>query len=114
MDSILELVLQFGLLAGVAGLVMVLVNVLKRFGAVQDGTADKWAAGLNLAFFTALVVLRVFWPDVSLLVVDELAAQVTTIIMFVAGLVFQIVGSGRWYEASRGTVLGYSFPGDEK
>ena len=71
MDFLNELLVLFGGLAGFAAMISLIVNVLKRFGVVTDGTADLWVKYLNLA---GLVIVGVLWlvvPD-TIPVIDQI------------------------------------------
>jgi len=93
LNIIVTIVLGFASLVGVSQLVAALVNLLKAIGLVKDGTADKWAAGFNLAAFIALVLLGVFRADLALELLDGYAGQIAMILLFILGFITQITGS---------------------
>lgn len=99
MDIILKISLGFASLAGVSGLVAVLVQVLKLAGVVKDDTAGKWAAGFNLVAFLVLVYFGVFQPQIALEVIDGYAAQIGVVALFVLGFVTQMTVSKPTYNA---------------
>lgn len=110
LESIVSLAVGFASLAGVAGLITALVNLLKHFGIVADGSAEKWYAGLSLAAFAGIVLVGVFRPDVSLSELDGIAAQITILVLFVGGLLAQLGLGKAWHAFLRGTpVIGKSF-----
>ena len=85
-----SMIQQFGALAGVAALITIIVNVLKQFGVVKDGTAQNWVAGLNLAGLAALISLRVFMPDVDIAALDSQAAQIAVLLAVVAAYISEM------------------------
>lgn len=90
---VVKIALGFASLIGVSQLTAALVNLLKVFGLVKDGTADKWAAGFNLAFFVALCLFGVFMPGLALEILDGYAGQIAMVILFILGFIVQITGS---------------------
>jgi hypothetical protein len=93
LNIVVKIVLGFASLVGVSQLVAVIVNLLKVIGLVKDGTADKWAAGLNLAFFIALCAFGVFVPGLALEILDGYAGQIAMVLLFILGFIVQITGS---------------------
>jgi hypothetical protein len=98
LNAILVIVVGFAALAGVSKLTAAIVSLLKYTGVILDGTSAKWTAALNLVFFIALVVFRVFQPDVTLEILDGYAGQIAQIAIFVLGFVMQITGSKPTYD----------------
>jgi len=98
LNAVLIIVVGFAALIGVSKLTAALVSLLKYTGIVQDGTSDKWTAGLNLVFFIGLVVFRVFQPDITLEILDGYAGQIAQIAVFVLGFFTQMTGSKPAYE----------------
>jgi len=93
LNIVVTIVLGFASLIGISKLVAALVNILKLVGLVRDGAANKWAAGLNLVAFIALVAFGVFRPDLAMSILDGYAGQIAMVILFVLGFVVQITGS---------------------
>lgn len=89
-EQIFGLVLSFGSLVGVAAVITVVINTLKHFGVVQDGTAQNWSAGLNLGALAILIALRIFRPDISLAFLDETAGRVAEVGLVILGYVMQL------------------------
>lgn len=71
MEFLNELVALFATLAGFGAFIALVVNILKKFGIVNDGNADLWAKGLNLAGLVVVGVLFLAVPD-ALPVVDKI------------------------------------------
>ena len=106
-----ELIVQFAALAGVAALVAALVNILKTFGVVKDGDAQKWSAGFSLAAFVAFVALRLFKPEVNIDGLDTLAASISELALYILGFLVQIglpAQVHRWLSDGEVPVIGYS------
>jgi len=78
---------QLGALAGWAALVAVLINIGKLAGLVKDGQAGKYNLFLNLGGLVALTILKVFAPDVDILVLDSFAAQIAQVLVSILALV---------------------------
>ena len=94
----LRIALGFAALAGVSKLVPVIVQCFKVLGLAQDGSASRWAAGLNLLSFIALVLFGVFQPQLAIAVLDGYAGQIAEVLLFVLGLVMQLTGSKPSYD----------------
>jgi hypothetical protein len=75
---------------GVAALVAILIDLLKRFGLVQDGDAPKWSAALNLIALIALVAMRYIAPQFSVEFLDEQAGAVAQIAVVILSFVVQL------------------------
>lgn len=93
LNVMVTIILGFAVLVGVSKLIAALVNILKLLHIVKDDTAGKWAAGLNLVAFIALVAFGVFRPDLAMSILDGYAGQIAMIILFVLGFITQITGS---------------------
>lgn len=89
LEMLVSLTVQFAALAGVAGLIAAVINILKVFGVVKDGQADQWKAGLSLGAFAILALVGVFKPDLTAVILDARAAQVATILIFISGFLVQ-------------------------
>lgn len=91
LDNILVIVAQFATLVGISALITALVNLGFRFGWISDETASQATAVLNLVAFVILAVVGIFRPDLSLSFLDETAARIAAIALFVLGLLTQMV-----------------------
>jgi uncharacterized membrane protein YqaE (UPF0057 family) len=92
---ILGILVQFAQLAGVSSLLAAVVNVAKYFGAVADGQAGRWYAGLSLLGMGLLVYFRLFVPTLGVEFLDVQAGVIANILLVVLGYVMQLrVGSG--------------------
>jgi hypothetical protein len=114
-NIVVMIMLGFASLIGVSKLIAALINLLKTIGVVKDGTSAKWAAGLNLTAFIALVLLGVFRPDLTMELLDGYAGQIAAILLFVLGFISQIVGSQSAHVAlsnARVPLIGKSYSRD--
>jgi len=110
-DQILELIKQWGSLAGIAACIAILINVFKELGWVKDGKAQAWSVVLNMAAMGAMIGLKVFLPEASIPAVDEKLKFVAEAIAVILGLVLQLGVSKASYEkALKGApLIGKSF-----
>jgi len=108
-----EIVLLVGSLLGFAALVSIIVNVLKYFGVVKDGTSDKWVAGFNLVAVIALYVTRLFIPDFDPVPIDTILGEVAVVAGYLFTFVVMIFGSKFTYENLKHLpVVGKTFSDD--
>ncbi len=109
MDSLLA---QYASLVGVAALIALLINVLKWFGVVTDGTAQTWSAGLNLLFLIGLFAVNLFAPEVDIAGLDARLAQLVEFAAVVWGYLLQLFGSKLAHELMKGVpIIGKSYSG---
>lgn len=78
----------FVTLGGVAALVAVVINILKVFGIVKDGTAGNWSLVLNGVAFVVMVALGMF-AKITPEQFDAVAQQVATILIALLALLTQ-------------------------
>jgi hypothetical protein len=90
LDAILKVAVQFATLAGVAAFVAMLINFMKVVKLVKDGDAGMWSGILNLAALIILIAVKIFKPDVDVLIIDKYAQVVTSIGLILLGYVLQI------------------------
>lgn len=104
-----NILLEVGALVGFAALVSLVVNVLKVFGVVKDGTADKWVAGINLVGVLALYVTRLFLPDFDPAPIDSNLKEIATVGAYLLSYITMLLGSKLTYVAVKGLpVIGKS------
>ena len=90
LNDLVQLVIGFGSMVGVAALVSILIDLFKRFGLVKDGDAPRWSAALNLIALIALVSARYFAPQFSVEFLDEQAGAVAQIAAVILSFVVQL------------------------
>lgn len=94
-------------LAGVAALVTVLVNILKRLGVITDGQAPTASLLLNLVGFGLFVVASVAGIDVG--GIDIVLGSIAALLEALLGLIGQIGLSRAFHVGLRGApLIGYS------
>ena len=97
-------------LAGLGGVISILVNLLKMSGVVKPGTSDQWFAGINFAVFTGVAVVYILQYPVNWGQVDEWLRLLAGLL----GLLVQMLGGRLTYEVLRGTpVIGYTFQSED-
>lgn len=103
LEDILRL---FAGLAGLGGLISVLVNLLKAIGLVKDGTSEQWVQGFNLVAFIAVAVVYFMKVQVDWAQIDGWLEVLATFL----GFVVQLFGSKVTYAVTRGApVIGFSY-----
>jgi hypothetical protein len=95
LEAVLAVIVQFATLAGVGAVIAALVNVLKTFGVVQDGTAGRWFAGLNLVAIAGLIYIKLFQPQIAIDFIDAQAAVLAQILLAILGYIVQL-GTGKY------------------
>jgi len=91
-----ELTVVLGIAGGMVGLwavISLIVNVLKVIGVVDDGTAGKWSAVLNLAALAGIAYLYASDPAFNF---PQLDAQLQVIVQFgalILGYVVNVIGT---------------------
>ena len=110
-----SLLTQWMGLAGIAALIAVVINVLKLAGVVKDGSAQTWSAGLNLAGMAALLLLKIFRPEIDLSGIDQQAAALAEVAMVVLGYLTQLLSAKLAHLAvKRVPLIGASFSAGEE
>ncbi len=105
-DSVLAILAGLG---GLGTLVSMLVNILKSFGVVHDGSSDKWIQGINLGAFVAVSLVLFFNVPVDWGTVDAVIMFLVTLL----GFVVQLFGSKFSYQVTRGIpLIGFSYNTD--
>ena len=101
-----EIFRLFAGLAGLGGLISVLVNLLKAIGLVKDGTSEQWVQGFNLIALIAVAVVYFMKVQVDWAQIDGWLEVLATFI----GFVVQLFGSKVTYAVTRGApVIGFSY-----
>ena len=80
------LITQFEMLAGFAAIVAALVNILKVFGVVKEGTAPKWSLGLSTVGLVVFIALKLFKPDLDVPGLDGALKEVAEILAYALGI----------------------------
>jgi hypothetical protein len=107
--DLLTLLAQFLALAGVGGLVSLLINVGKWIGWVKDGTAQSWSTIMNLVLFVGFVILKMFMP-IQLGTLNDKLLVLVPIFESVFAAIIQLLGSKLGHLALKGVpVIGSSY-----
>jgi len=78
-------------LVGVPALWSLLIEVLKYAGVVNDGTAGKWSAALNLITLLVVAAVTQFYPQVDVSRVDQQIVEVVKFCALIFGYMAQIL-----------------------
>ena len=97
-----QVLVEFGELVGFAALASLLINVLKVFGVVKDGTAAKRVAGLNLAGVLTLLVAKQFFPELQIQPIDNMLGEIAVVGSYILSYVLMLLGSKLTYVATKG------------
>jgi hypothetical protein len=90
LDNILKIVEG---LVGTFALIALLINVLKWAGVVNDGTAGKWSAALNLVVLITVTVVFKLYPSFDFGSLDAQIAEFAKVAGIVFAYIIQLVGS---------------------
>lgn len=104
LDNILAIM---GGLAGLGALSSMLINVLKKFGAIQDGESEKWFGAINIVAFITIAVFYFIEFPVDWGSVDGWLQILASLL----GLVLQTFSGRVTYGVMRGRapLLGFHF-----
>jgi hypothetical protein len=82
----MELITQFELLAGFAAITAALVNALKVFGVVKDGTAPQWSLAISTLGLVTFISLKLFKPDINIPGLDAGLSEAAEIFTYALGV----------------------------
>lgn len=83
----------FGVLVGVPFVIALVIDILKQFGVVDDGTAGKWSAVLNLIAILGLAVLLGFVPDLDVVSIDAKILELAKAVAIIVTYLIQLFGT---------------------
>lgn len=107
MDQVTQIWLS---LVGFGMFISFLVGVLKYFGVVKDGTAEKWVAGFNLIGLIFVFIAINFLPQLNLPQIDQNVMSFVGILNVIWSYVLTLFGSKLAYWVARGVpVVGKSY-----
>ena len=89
----------FGLLLGMPFLISLIIDVLKQLKIVDDGTAAKWSAGLNLLAIAGLAIAMKFYPDFDYVSIDAYIYQLGQAIAVIVMFILQVVSTAKAHRA---------------
>jgi hypothetical protein len=112
MNFLLAILIWFGGNGTIAALIALLVDVMKRFGWIADGSAGKWANAMNLAGLVGFSIFFFLNPSVPFGAMDEQMRLVLQIVEIVLGYVLQLFVSPAVHVqgVAQKVVPFYSFP----
>lgn len=107
-DIISGILEQLFSLAGLGGLISVILDLLKRFGVVKDGKAPVWNAVVSLVLALFMLVAPEVGLNVDWTVIDSSAQIFTQILQAVLGFI-GLFGSAKFtHYVFRDSPVGYS------
>lgn len=80
-------------LVGFPALWALVIDVLKHFGIVDDGTSGKWSGIFNLVSFTVVAIALNFFPQFDLKGFDIQLAEIVKLVGYIIGLLFELFGT---------------------
>jgi len=89
----------FGVLVGLPFVISFIIDVLKQLKVVDDGTAAKWSAGLNLFAIIGLAIAMKFFPDFDYASLDAYIYQIGQAIAVIVMFILQLVSTARAHRA---------------
>lgn len=98
---LLEVIIEFLKLGGVAAVMSVLVNLGKSVGIVKEGKVDYWVAGMQVIGVGVAAYFGFTKPDLVaewLKVADEEAQKIATVIGYILSVIVAIKQSGFEYK----------------
>lgn len=98
-ESILEFVT---VLTGFAFLITFIINTLKVFNVVKDGTAHLWSAGANLILILVVYIFKLFRPEFDFQTIDPIANEIATVGTFILSYVVQLIASKGAHKVVKG------------
>ncbi len=101
-ENILSIFLS---LAGLGGLITMIVNVGKQVNLIKDGDAELWFGGLSVISFIAVAITYFTQQPVDWTQIDAWLEALASLI----GLIIQMASGKIAYQVLRGTpIIGYS------
>lgn len=96
-------------LVGWPAFVALVIDILKYFGVVDDGTSGKWNLGLNLLGFVAVAVLTGFFPGFDIPGSDTILLEYVKVAAYVFAILVQILGARLAHKAYVKTSFGKKY-----
>jgi hypothetical protein len=83
----------FGVLVGVPFVISFIINILKLLKVVDDGTAGKWSAALNLISIIALAIAMRFYPSFDFPALDAYIYEIGKALAVIVMFILQMIGT---------------------
>lgn len=109
MPSLETITTVLAALVGWPMLVALVIDILKHFGVVDDGTAGKWNLGFNLAGFLLVGIGMGFFPNFDIPGFDKLLLEYTKVAAYVFTILVQIFGTRLAHRAYIKTKVGQKY-----
>ncbi len=85
-------------MVGLQLLIMLTINVLKWAGAVNDGTAGKWSAALNLVGIGIIATILGLNPSFDFSSLDAQLVDIAKFLTLLFGYIVQIAGTKYFHQ----------------
>lgn len=95
-----QIVTVAGAMVGLQLLIAVAVNILKYAGVVNDGSAGKWSAGINLLSMAGIAVMLGLKPEFDFSSLDSQFADIARFAALILTYVVQISGTKMMHNIS--------------
>lgn len=89
----------FGVLVGIPFVISLVIDLLKQFGVVDDGTAGKWSAALNLITIIALAIAMKFYPTFDYASLDAYIYEIGKALMVIITFILQLISTRSAHQA---------------
>lgn len=86
-------------MVGLQLLISLAINVLKWAGVVNDGTAGKWSAVLNLCGLGLIAYLLASSPAFDFASLDAQFVDIARFLNLLLGFVVQVAGTKYWHQS---------------
>jgi hypothetical protein len=83
----------FGLFAGIPFVIALIINVLKQFGIITDGSAGRWSAGMNLVSIIGLSIALKFFPNFDYVSLDAYIFEIGQALVVIVTFILQLIGT---------------------
>ncbi len=95
LDTVLAIA---GSMIGAQLLISLLIDVLKWAGVVNDGTAGKWSAVLNLVGIVGIAVALGLYPNFDFPALDASLVVIAQFASLIFGFIVQLAGTKRVHQ----------------
>jgi len=85
----------FGVLVGFPFLISFIIDLLKQLHVVDDGTAAKWSAGLNLFAVIGIAIALKFFPDFDYASLDAYVYQIGQAVAVIVMFILQLISTAK-------------------
>lgn len=88
-----QALIAVGALASLPLIIALVINIGKTLGWVDDGTAGKWSALINLGAFFAVAMLFKLYPNFDLSALDVQLADILKAVTVLVGYLLELIAT---------------------